>query len=122
MSFIQDLIDEAKAWALIGGKPSDKEPRVRSNLIEFLELVSMADFKFRYTPGDPKTKGVELRHEILKNHIARLKNAELLHTCQHKIEGFKCPECFPKARDGFSVCKHGAEGFTCKECFPEVAR
>jgi hypothetical protein len=43
-------------------------------LIEFLELVSIADFAFRYERGDPKTLGIEGRHKILKNWIARLKD------------------------------------------------
>jgi hypothetical protein len=74
MSIIQDLIDESKAWAAIGGKPSDEEIKVRMmSLVEFLELLSTTDFKFRYVPGDLKTKGIEIRHEILKGWITRLK-------------------------------------------------
>jgi hypothetical protein len=46
---------------------------LKLDLIEFLELVSCADFSFRYTKGDPKTYGIEKRHEILKYHIEKLK-------------------------------------------------
>lgn len=42
-------------------------------LVEFLELISLADFKFRYEPNDPKTRGIEGRHKILKEWIAKLK-------------------------------------------------
>lgn len=77
MNLFKDLQDEAAAWESIGGRPSKDEMEVRSmSLIEFLELLSTADFKFRYEPGNPKTRGIQVRHEILQSWIGRLKAAE----------------------------------------------
>lgn len=74
MSLFEDLGSEASAWASIGGMPSKEEIYFKTcPLLEFLELISMADFKFRYEPGDPKTRGIEVRHDILKGWISRLK-------------------------------------------------
>ncbi len=41
-------------------------------LIEFLQLIASVDYACRYTPGDTKTIGIEMRHEMLKHHIEQL--------------------------------------------------
>lgn len=47
--------------------------RLKNDLLAFLEIVEQCDLRHRYEKGDPKTKGIEVRHEIMKHHIAKLR-------------------------------------------------